>query len=325
MLEDVQQLLADPDVRLVEEVQALWSDFGALVRCYSPKLNKNIIVKKIAPPSPESSTHPRGWNTSTSHDRKLKSYQVESDFYQDYAQHCDHDCAVPQLIAANSAGDKTLLVMEDLTELGFSERREQGNEYIVKKGIEWLAHFHAKFIHTSGDKLWQQGGYWHLSTRQDELAKMPNSDLKRWASKIDDKLRQAKYQTLVHGDAKLQNMCFCPETGRVAAVDFQYVGKGAGVIDLMYFLGSAFEQNDLYQYHQPLLEYYLIVLEQALAKYQVELNFVELKQEYTALYSYAWADFYRFLLGWNPDSWKVNDFIVEMSNSAIQSIKDQNR
>ena len=322
MLEQVQQLLSDPDVIVAEEVQALWSDFGSLVRCFSPKLNKNIIVKRIAPPAPENSKHPRGWNTTTSHERKLKSYQIESEFYQHYAKHTDNDCTVPQLIAADSNETHTLLIMEDLAELGFSETRETGTEFIVKKGIHWLAHFHAKFMFTPAEALWQQGGYWHLATRQDELRKMPDSDLKTCAAEIDNKLKHAKFQTLLHGDAKLQNMCFQPEAANVAAVDFQYVGKGAGVLDLMYFLGSAFEQEDLYQYSDSLFAYYLTTLEKALKDYQVDLNFDELEQEYRELYCFAWADFYRFLLGWNPNSWKVNDFIVEMSNMAVQSIKD---
>lgn len=322
MLKDIQQLIADPDVHLVEEVQALWSDFGSLQRYFSPKLNKNIIVKKIAPPSPENSTHPRGWNTTTSHARKLKSYSIEVEFYQRFAQHTYDSCKVPQLIAANVQDDYTLLIMDDLVELGFSCSREHGTEFIVKQGIVWLAHFHAKFMHTEAKNLWQQGGYWHLATRQDELNNMPESTLKSAAAAIDNKLKQAKFQTLVHGDAKLQNMCFDPQTAKVAAVDFQYVGKGAGIIDLMYFLGSAFEQEDLYKHSDNLLEFYLTTLELALKQNRIVLNFAELEHEYRELFDFAWADFYRFLLGWNSNSWKVNDFIIERTNMVLQSIKD---
>lgn len=325
MIKDIQQLIADPKAYFVEEVQALWSDFGSLERYFSPKRGSNVVVKKIAPPSPESSTHPRGWNTSTSHARKLKSYFIESEFYQNFAQYTDHNCSVPQLIAADIQDDRTLLIMDDLAALGFSETREHGSEFLAKQVIHWLAHFHAKFMHVDANKLWPQGGYWHIATRQDELKKMPESELKSFAATIDHKLKQAKFQTLVHGDAKLQNMCFHPEFATVAAVDFQYVGKAAGVVDLMYFLGSAFKQEDLYKYNDSLLEFYLTTLESALKQYKVELNFSELKLEYCELYKFAWADFNRFLQGWNPNSWKVNDFIVEMTNIAIQSIKDQVR
>ncbi len=321
MLEQVSKLIADPELTVIEQIQPLWSNFGVLARCYSPILNKNVIVKYVQPPNLESNQHPRGWNTTTSHIRKIKSYQVETHFYQHYAKETDLCCIVPQCIAYAPNDNQFILVLDDLHELGFTEHREEGNEFIVKKGIDWLAHFHAKFMGSQASGLWQQGGYWHLSTRQDELQKMADGELKNSASLIDSKLNQAKFQTLLHGDAKLQNMCFKPETAKVAAIDFQYVGKGAGVLDLMYFLGSAFEQDDLYKYSESLFEYYLTRLESALKEYRVNINFAELRHEYRELFPFAWADFYRFLLGWNPDSWKVNDFINDMAAQALSNLK----
>lgn len=325
MLEQIKTLIADPDLTVVEEIQPLWSNFGSLLRCHSPKLGKNIIVKCVNPPALEKSEHPRGWNTQTSHLRKLKSYQVETQFYQHYANQTDGLCAVPKCIVNGSDNEQVILVIDDLSELGFTERREHGTEFIVKKGIDWLAHFHARFMGSDAQGLWQQGGYWHLATRLDELAAMPDGELKSAASSIDQKLNAAKFKTLLHGDAKLQNMCFEPTTGKVAAVDFQYVGNGAGVIDLMYFLGSAFDEPQLREHHLSLLEYYFSTLQKALLHYQVTVDFVALKQEYTELYNYAWADFYRFLLGWNPNSWKVNGFIDYITTLALEDLKDINQ
>ena len=56
--------------------------------------------------------------------------------------------------------------------------------------------------------LWETGTYWHLETRPDELVKLQDKKLKEFAPLIDSKLSSAKYQTLVHGDAKLANFCF---------------------------------------------------------------------------------------------------------------------
>lgn len=80
--------------------------------------------------------------------------------------------------------------------------------------------------------LSERGNYWHLATRRDEHLKMTNKQLQAAAEQIDQKLRQIKHQTLIHGDAKLPNFCFGNEA--VAAVDFQYVGPGCGLADLWY-------------------------------------------------------------------------------------------
>ena len=88
------------------------------------------------------------------------------------------------------------------------------------------------FISRDISDLSERGTYWHLATRQEELQSMQNLKLKKHAHKIDDYLRNLKFQTLVHGDAKLPNFCFGEES--VAAVDFQYVGPGCGLADLWY-------------------------------------------------------------------------------------------
>ena len=72
---------------------------------------------------------------------------------------------------------------------------------------------------------------------------MQNADLKKAAQGIDKRLQSARFQTLVHGDAKLANFCFS-DVGQVAAVDFQYVGKGCGMKDVAYFISSCFNEED---------------------------------------------------------------------------------
>ena len=39
----------------------------------------SVIVKHV---EPDQGAHPRGWNTDLSHQRKLKSYQVELNWYE---------------------------------------------------------------------------------------------------------------------------------------------------------------------------------------------------------------------------------------------------
>ena len=59
----------------------------------------------------------------------------------------------------------------------------------------------------------------------------------RCADKIDSRLNRALYQTVIHGDAKVENFCFATGGRDVAALDFQWSGGGVGVKDVYYLPG----------------------------------------------------------------------------------------
>ncbi|MDU0113801.1 phosphotransferase [Psychrosphaera aquimarina] len=316
LLPKLQQTMQDNSVVFVEQLQALWSGYGSIVRCYSKHKNLSYIVKYIQT-SNSATEHPRGWNTDNSHQRKVRSYQIETEFYRRYSSLCAQNCKVPALHKIVELEDGCLLVMEDLHASGYNISADKNDWHKLKLAITWLANFHSTFMFNTADGLWSQGGYWHLDTRQDELAVMPEGELKQHATKLDRCLTNAKYQTLIHGDAKFENLCFHTNECDVAAVDFQYVGKGAGVVDLAYLAGSALEQTSLEKYGDQILELYLKALKLALTQTHPTLDFDQLSAEYSRLYPIAWADFYRFLLGWNPNSWKVNPYIKEMTTLAL--------
>jgi hypothetical protein len=78
-------------------------------------------------------------------------------------------------------------------------------------------------------------------------------DLRAAAPMLDRMLRECPYQTLVHGDAKLANFCFAKKNDAVAAVDFQYVGRGCGMKDVAYLIsGTPDEQRHLDGYFRAL-------------------------------------------------------------------------
>lgn len=304
-------------------MQTLWSGYGEIARYVSPKLNRVFIVKHISPPLKQAEqVHPRGWNTQTSHQRKLQSYQIEANFYRDYASLCDDNCVVPILLAEFSENQQQILVLQDLDQAGFSQRKDQAAIADVMLGIKWLAYFHAKFLQSDSYDLWPIGTYWYLSTRQDEFKAMEAGKLKDAAQALDTTLNNARFQTLVHGDAKLANFCFPDESqlGRLAAVDFQYVGKGVGVKDLAYLLGACLNQDDLFMYEQTLLDEYFLQLKSALDYYKVKVDFKSLQQEWRRLYPVAWADFYRFLLGWSPGHYKINPYMQKQTNIALANL-----
>ncbi len=283
--EKIRALTGAAEIEIGECVQSLWSGYGEIVRI---RLDGNpAIAKHISPP--EEADHPRGWNSDRSHQRKLKSYAVENCFYRDHANACPPGCRIAKPIAVSD----TLLILEDLDAAGFSAR---GLPQITPC-LQWLAAFHRAFLGTAPAGLWDIGTYWHLATRPDEFAAMPESPLKAAAPAMDAALSSAVFQTLVHGDAKLANFCFSEDGSQVAAVDFQYVGGGPGVKDLAYFLGSVLTDSQCEQEIPRHLDTYFT----ALARPEVE-------AEWRTLFPVAWADFHRFLIGWCPGHPKMNDY-----------------
>lgn len=316
LLNQLKVLFNDASITIEEEVQSLWSGYGQIVRCKSQVANHYYIVKVIVPS--KANDHPRGWGSAIAHQRKLTSYQVESSFYQHYADLTDQYCKVPKLFHASVEEKQILLVMEDLNHTGYNLRKKDAKWHDIVPAIKWLAYFHACFMNREVNRLWPTGTYWHLATRQDEFLAMPDSEYKDKASVIDSVLNKANFKTLVHGDAKFENLCFHSNGKQVAAVDFQYAGQGTGVKDLAYLVGSCLTNEQLFEYDSLIIDEYLLHLNQALRHYHVVLDTDALNEEVRRLYPVAWADFYRFLLGWNPNSWKMNEFMQIKSKEGLE-------
>ncbi|OJJ17037.1 choline kinase [marine bacterium AO1-C] len=302
----------------IETIQSLWSGYGKISRYQLDNASlRTVVVKFIA--LNESKEHPRGWNTAYSHNRKVKSYQVETNWYEQWSQRCIPHCRVPQLIGSFAEGSNQWIVLEDLNQ-GFPLRKTQLELAEVKACLKWLANFHSTFLHQAPVGLWEVGTYWHLATRPDELNKMEHQELKSKAHLIDDLLNQCTYQTIVHGDAKLANFCFSESGRAVAAVDFQYVGGGCGMKDVAYFLGSCLSSSECALHQDELLDFYFLTLEQALGSIQPNIDFKALEQEWRTMYPIACTDFTRFLLGWMPTHRKVNDYNLNIMQSVLASL-----
>ena len=233
----------------------------------------------------------------------MKSYQVETAFYEQWADRCDDSCRVPACFALETHGDEVFMVMEDLDAAGFDGRRSRVSTAELEACLSWLANFHAEFMGESPANLWPIGTYWHLDTRPDELAELADPDLKAAAAAIDAALNASPFQTFVHGDAKLANFCFSNDA-RVAAVDFQYIGGGCGMKDVAYFIGSCLSEAACERREAELLAVYFQALEHALNARGKQLDFAALEADWRALYPVAWTDFFRFLQGWSPGHWK---------------------
>ncbi|MFK8017100.1 MAG: phosphotransferase, partial [Gammaproteobacteria bacterium] len=275
-----------------EVLQSLWSGYGKIVRCgirtSNPRERRSVIVKHVQWPTVHN--HPRGWNTGLSHERKVKSYRVETAWYEGWAARCNDACRVPECLAIDTRGDEVFMVMEDLDAAGFSGRRSATTQREWKACLSWLANFHATFLGEAPTELWPTGTYWHLDTRPDELNKIDDPVMKNAARAIDRQLSSSPFQSLVHGDAKVANFCFADD-GRVAAVDFQYVGGGCGMKDVAYFVSSCLTEDECEQREADILDHYFETLESALLKHGKAVDFAALEADWRALYPVAWTDF----------------------------------
>jgi hypothetical protein len=262
-----------------ERIQSLWSGYGEVFRVVLENgPAPTVVVKRVAPPESV-----RGTASDT---RKRRSYDVEHTFYRAFAPRCDDSCRVARLIASRITDGEWWFVLEDLDAAGFSERRDPAQGVWLDSCLAWLAAFHARFIGEPCTNLWREGTYWHLATRLDELAAVRDPTLRDVAATVDAQLSGARYQTLLHGDPKEANFCFTRDGRAVAAVDFQYAGRGCAMKDVAYLLhGHADSHLETYfRYLLPLV--------------QRDLDVDALEAEWRALFPVAQLDFKRFLAGW---------------------------
>lgn len=292
-------------------IQELWSGYGNILRIGLVNASyKSVVVKHVQ--LPNQLKHPHGWNTDIGHQRKLKSYQVETNWYNHYSE--KSKARLPACIAAETKGNELLLILEDLDIADFSLRKRFLEWEEIDACLAWLANFHASYLNTEPKGLWNVGTYWHLATRPHELQALTDENLKKAAPMIDKKLNDCRFKTLVHGDAKLANFCFSKE-GKVAGVDFQYVGSGCGMKDVAYFVGSCLTEVECERLESQILATYFEHLQGALTQKNPTLE-----TEWRSLYRVAWADFHRFIKGWSPNHWKITSYSERITADVIKNL-----
>ncbi len=313
LAERIRRATSASAVTLGERLQSLWSGYGELWRVELALSDAAVsaIVKDVRPPRDDG---------TRSHRRKLRSYEVEQTFYERFATDTTAACRVPRALALRAFGGELVSVLEDLDAAGFGRRRRRVDDSDVTVVLGWLATFHARFLGRAPDGLWKIGTYWHLATRPDELGAMKHPRLRAAASLIDARLNGARFKTLVHGDAKLDNVCF-GESGGVALVDFQYVGGGVGVKDLAYFLSSCLMPQECGPLIPRYLDLYFAALRAALVEHQAGVEVDELEREWRSLFPLAWVDLYRFLLGWAPGQYDPDPYSDALVQSVLTNLK----
>lgn len=319
----------DATVVRADEVQSLWSGYGSILRltlepdAAAKAPIPSVIVKHVRPPS--AARHPRGWTGRASHERKLRSYEVERTFYSDWHPAPADNHRTARCYAAEALDGGFRFLLEDLDAAGYPERRSTLSDPELRACLRWLAAFHATHLGRAPDGLWPIGTYWHLATRQDELAAMKDDELRAAAPRLDALLRSCPHRTIVHGDAKVANFCFAPhrrtsnspDLPTVAAVDLQYVGAGCGIQDVAYFLSSCLDDEQCEQHAERHLDTYFAALRNYLP---ATTDAADVERAWRDLYPAAWADFHRFLDGWAPGHWKMHGYTRRMTREALRNL-----
>jgi len=140
----------------------------------------------------------------------------------------------------------------------------------AETAVRWLAALHAYHWNSGSwadEKLWEQGGYWTLDKRHEDLATMERdwdvvvanwkdvypdvftdpricqlgTRLRQSARNVSERLaeRWPEHRTLIHGDFKTANLFFDGDADAMVALDWQWCGGGLGVMDLQYLLRTS--------------------------------------------------------------------------------------
>ena len=301
-------------IKITETITSLWSGCGEIVRCSLDE--KACVIKAVN--VPDHINHPRISQTEFAINRKRESYLVEFNWYQRYAPKLPVEAKTVSCYNALALEQTKVLILSDFAADGFTN--VQLNYQHISCILKWLANFHAFHLNSPPNALWLRGNYWHLDTRPDEYKVMLDSKIKENAQVIDKALAECPHQTLIHGDAKVANFAINTQAFEVLGYDFQYIGAGVGTVDVMYFLGSCLTEQQLYQKAEHYLNEYFEYFTKAMDKFNKKHQTDAVIHAWRDLWPIAWADFYRFLLGWSPQHKKINHFMLEQSDIALNKL-----
>ena len=74
-------------LKVTKVIQQLWSGYGQILRIKLEGGSETSVIAKMIQMTAKGK-HPRGWNSDLSHQRKLKSYQVETTWYRNWSERC---------------------------------------------------------------------------------------------------------------------------------------------------------------------------------------------------------------------------------------------
>lgn len=302
------RILAGAELIKEEDIASLWSGYGKIIRLTYTLADGSplpIIKKQVSLGIVTSSTQ-----QDASHCRKAVSYSIERWFYSHLsAGLCETGAKVPRIYEIT----KDAMLLEDLSVQYPLEHVTMNLERSLTV-VSWLAAFHAHFWTSAASSalktvplgavqtregVWEEGGYWPLRTRLEEFQTL-SPIWQEAAKQIDLDIRAVPNHltTLLHGDLKAANIMFSRNFADCAAFDFQYVGNGPGMRDLVYFMISSVAGLNQTMANTLVTRYHALLQELLEEKGQhgaAKAYTFEIMMEH---YDLCMADYYRFMLGW---------------------------
>jgi len=214
---------------------------------------------------------------------------------------------VPQLMGISEEDDGVMIVMNDLGAHG-KYYTKRGNQLTMEEGralLSWLAKFHAVHWRAADPPqgLWNEGSFWQLGTRQDELDDLEEEWVqcgldRRRAKEIHELITKTRFRTVIHGDAKAANFFFFAGQGdaplEIGGYDFQYCGMATPLRDVAYLLCCSIQGHLIHENEEDLLSHYYTELTKALRPEDAEEYTMRELQE---MYNLCVVDLARFMSG----------------------------
>jgi thiamine kinase-like enzyme len=180
-----------------------------------------------------------------------------------------------------------VLLIEDVSYLRLGDQAKGCSEADVEKALDTMALLHAQYwgsdelekmswiapLYTTAKIMhmtylqavdkYTKANLEHLSARQLQLIEWLKDNGIRLTEVLGEHPR-----TLLHGDFRLDNLCFDDNVGEVLLLDWQTMLSGCAAVDLAYFLSAALPLETTDERIEELLEYY----RQGLAKNGIEIS-----------------------------------------------------
>ncbi len=192
---------------------------------------------------------------------------------------------------------KYALLIEDLSEYRMGDQAKGCSDQDIKNIISTMAQMHAQFWNS--DELTEMRWISPYSVVSRMMQMRYLQSVKRFVSEEGRNLTQDQHDklnwlkvngialterfgeepaTLLHGDCRLDNICFDDKVNEVVIFDWQTMQAGPGASDLAYFISATLSEEDTEDRVDGLIEHYL----QALNRHGVTLEPKQLRWQYEA-------------------------------------------